>query len=226
MRDVDVAVAARDAAVLVVALFPEADHLGAEVGLEHARQHQDGRHRRPHDLVRAAVGAHRRGRGVHRLGRGRQGAVVEGRGDPLVGIEHDHPHAQAAARAEADAALREQRGQELPVGVAEQQGRFGGPAELGPRRGRGGDGRCRRPRPAARRTLSQAAIRAANWPASRLPRSSTASRATGSPVNDQMNLRSLPSSPGSAKSGTRSPGRRLSALVIGVRRGPRKWWAL
>ena len=39
-------------------------------------------------------------------------------------------------------------------------------------------------------------------------------RATGRPVNDQTNLRSLPSRPGRTKSGTRSPGFRESAGVI------------
>ena len=140
MRDVDVAVAAGDAAVAVVALFPQADHLGAELRLEHARQHQHRRHRRQQDLVLAAVGAHGGGQSVHRLGGRRQGAAVEGRGDALVGIEHDHAHAQAAARPQADAALGEQGGQELPVGIAEQQGRLGAAAEIGPGCGGGRDG--------------------------------------------------------------------------------------
>ena len=169
IEHVDIAVAARDAAVLVVALFPQPDHLGAEVGLEHARQHQHGRHGR-----RAPPGRRRRrlrtavGRGVHRLGAASSGAAVEGRGDPLVGIEHDHAHAQAAARTEADAALREQRGQELRARRRTAAGACRRPAELGPGRGRGSDGVAgdddgRRPRRAL-----QAAIRAANCSASRL----------------------------------------------------------
>src|SRR5690242_4659232 len=51
--------------------------------------------------------------------------------------------------------------------------------------------------------------------ASIVARSSATSKTTGWPVNDQTNLRYLPSRLGSAKSGTRSPGRSRSALVIG-----------
>ena len=168
LGDVDVAVAAGDAAVLVVALVPEADHLGAEVGLEHARQDQHGRHRDAQHLVRPAVGAHRRRGGLHRLGRGRQGAAVEGGGDPLVGIEHDHPHAQPrAALPEADAALGQQRGQELPLGIAQQQRATPASRPAWPRALPRRPACCPRSRPATTDAALQAASRAANWPASR-----------------------------------------------------------
>ena len=42
---VDIAVAAGDAGILVVALAPQPDELGAEIRLEDARQNQHGRHR-------------------------------------------------------------------------------------------------------------------------------------------------------------------------------------
>ena len=48
----DIAVAARHAAVLMIALVPQPDHLGAEVGLEDARQDQNRRHGRADHLAR------------------------------------------------------------------------------------------------------------------------------------------------------------------------------
>jgi len=72
--------------------------------------------------------------------------------------------------------------------------------------------------PATTTSLVEAAVQAsrrdANCAASTVDRSVTTSRATGSPVNDQTNFRSLPSRPGSTKSGIRSPGRRESVFVI------------
>jgi hypothetical protein len=78
------------------------------------------------------------------LGGGEQWPAVERRGDPLVGVEHDHAQPQAHARlAKGDtAALRQQQRHELALAVAQQQATVDIAAERRPGSRRGRDGRA------------------------------------------------------------------------------------
>ena len=144
-----------------------------------------------------------------------RGPRVERGRNALVGIERDHALAQAHALAERDRpGLGEKRRQELALAVAEQQRLFRLGAKLLPERTGRRDRIARRPRRfwSRRRYRPRAGTRTARDPGRRDP----PPRVTlpGPPLNDQTNLRSLPSRPGSTKSGIRSPGRRESGFVV------------